>query len=334
MRIPTLILGIVVFATFAASADPSITSTSPQKDWTKSLGLEDQIAYIALDELETERGIDYFSRGITLDDFKLPPSTFYEKFNWTPNNCWAGSVLKKGVESYCLRYARLGLHHPDAQHTGAKIFSGISRCAGLYVWNVPNENRFYLWGICWNASGVLGPFVGDPKVALKRALKPRKGQRSFPGVTLTVVSQRWLYPNPQDARVIRDDHYNCAHGHMSGRAIETLRLSTFITRLRLANSGSADVFYQTENGWDSKPAICPLLTDHEDDWKLALKTDYQCDIGGQTWHKLRAGEAVEFDKTDQAYAKGSAGFVLLLNEQPNYWDPAKLLGTYPVMFGR
>jgi hypothetical protein len=121
---------------------------------------------------------------------------------------------------------------------------------------------------------------------------------------------------------------------MSGRAIETLRLSTFITRLRLANSGSVDVFYQTENAWDSKPAICPLFTDHEDNWELALKIDYQCDIGGGTWRKLRAGEAVEFDKTDQAYAKGSTGFVLLLNEQPNYWDPAKLLGTYPVMFGR
>lgn len=335
MRVSTLFLGIVFFVIVAASAGSSTApaSASIEADWTQSLGREDRIAYIAMDELQTDGGVD-FSRGLTFDDFKPALATFYEKFNWAPNNCWAGSVLKKGVKAYCLPYARLGKHGPSAYDPNAKVFSGISNCAGLYVWHIPEKNQFYLWGLCWNAPGVLGPFVGDPKISLPRAIKPRRGQRSFPGVTLTVVSQRWLYPNPQDARVPRDDHYDCAHGHMSGRAMETLRLSTFITRLRLANSGSADLFYQTETEWVSKPAICPLLTDREDNWELALKIDYQCDIGGRTWRKLGAGEAVEFEKTDQAYKKGFAGFVLLLNEEPNYWDPGKLLGTYPVMFGR
>lgn len=308
-------------------------STLSEDNWTRDLGREDHIAYIALEELQAGDGLDW-AQGLTFDDFKPALSTFYEKFNWAPNDCWAGSVLRNGVKAYCLPYARLGRYYQSAHDPSVKIFNCIGSCAGLYVWHDTQQNRFYLWGICWNAPGVLGPFLGDPRVSLPSAVKPRKGQRPFPGVSIKVVSQRWLYPNAQDARVPRDEHYDCAHGHMSGRALEMISLNTFITRLRLANRGATDIYYQTQPGEGEKPATCILRSDHPNDWEHALKTNYECDIAGDSWRKLARGEEIEWERLDQAFAPGSADFVLLLNDKASYWDAGKLLGKYPVMYGR
>lgn len=41
----------------------------------------------------------------------------------------------------------------------------------------------------------------------------------------------------------RDEHYDCAHGHASGKSIERVLLNTFITRFRLINTGKRDIYY-------------------------------------------------------------------------------------------
>ena len=323
------LVSIVILLAFISAA----ASIQKEDYWQKHLGSEDHIAYLILDKLRTTPDVDW-TRGLTFDVFKPALSTFYEKFNWAPNDCWAGSVLKNGVKAYCLPHARLGKHYRSPHDPTVDSFSGIGACAGLYVWHIPRENRFYLWGICWNAPGVLGPFLGDPRIELRQAVKPRKGQRTFPGVTLTVVSHWWVDPDAKDARVPRDAHYDCAHGHMSGRSVEMLQLNSFVTRLRLANNGPKDICYQTEFAWADKPAVCGLFSNPEKDWSRALKTGYQCDVAGPTWRKLASGEVLEFEIKDQAFAGGTAGFVVRLNETPFYWDANKLLGTYPVMYGR
>lgn len=302
-----------------------------EDDWKRKLGREDHIAYIVLDDLRSGRDTPQ----IFPADFNLGLSTFYEEFRWRPDTCWAGSLLREGVSAYCLPYARLGQYYPNARNPSEKIFSCMGSCAGLYVWYIPKENHFYLWATCWNVAGVLGPFIGDPRIELSQAVKPRRGSRIFTGVTLTMVSQRWSYPNAEDARVPRDDeYYDCSHGHMSGRAREMLALNSFITRLRLANHGAMPIYYQTESPSSDKPANCQLLSDRSKGWEHTLKVDYQCDIGGDSWRRLAPGEWIEWETQDQAFAQGTTGFIALLNDEPHYWDVSKLLATYPVMFGR
>jgi hypothetical protein len=308
----------------------SCTLARANNDWKRDLGRENHIAYIVLDHLKSGRDTPQ----IFPNDFNLPFSTFYKDLKWQPNECWAGSTLKEGVSVYCLPYARLGKYYPNARNPNENIFSPMGACAGLYVWHNAQENKYYFWSVCWNVAGVLGPFIGDPRMELPHAVMPRKGQRSFRGVKLTVVSQRWVYPNPEDARVPPDEHYDCAHGHLSGREVERLRLNSFITRLRLTNGSQKDIYYQTENNGSDKPATCGLRSDLQNKWDQALKMDYECDLAGDAWAKLAPGASIEFDKSDQAFAKGVVGFVVLLNEKPSYWDPSKLLGTYPTMYGR
>lgn len=326
-RIPFLITIVILIAFRPAGASPT------RSDWTGDLGTADHIAYIVLDELRPNSDV-HPTPALTLSDSKLGLSTFYNELRWAPDTCWADSVLKEGVKAYCLPYARLGQYYPSASDRSAKVLSCLGPCAGLYVWHIPHQNSFYLWASCWNVSEVLGPFLGDPGVSLPQAVKPRKGQRSFPGVTLSVVSQRWLFPDARDARVPRDEHFDCAHGHLSGRAVERLKLNSFITRLRLTNRGDTDIYYQTESEGTEKPAVCGLVNPIHNNWAHVLKTDYSCDIAGDTWRKLERGAVIDFEKTDQGFAQGVAGFVLLLNEEANYWDASKLLGTYPVMYGR
>jgi hypothetical protein len=307
---------------------------SKSDDWVRTIGRRDHIAYISLDELKPNNEVDQ-KPALTLNEVKLKPSEFYDNWQWSPDKCWAGSVLKEGVRAYCLPYARLGQHYPSYRDPAVKAFSPIGPCAGIYVWYIPRQNSFYLWGICWNVSGVLGPFAGDPRVNLPMAVKARKGQREFPGVRLSIISQRWLFPDANDARVPHDGFYDdSSRNSMSGRWIEMLRLNTFITHLRLVNNGDIDIYYQTERAGSDKPAICTLFNPFQESGDQALKTDYGCDIGGDTWKKLRRGGTVDFELRNQAFAAGVARFALLLNNEPNYWDPSKLLGTYPVMYGR
>ncbi len=306
---------------------------SRSDDWGRAIGRRDKIAYISLDELKPNYEADQ-KPTLTPNQVKLKPSEFYDKWQWAPDRCWAGSVLKEGIKAYCLPYARLGHDHPNYRDPHVKEFSAIGPCAGIYVWYIPRQNSFYL-AICWNVSGVLGPFAGDPRVSLPRAIKARKGQREFPGVSLSVISQRWRFPNADDARVPHDSFYDDnSHNNMSGRAKEMIRLNTFITRLRLANDGDVDVYFQTESAGSDKPAVCTLFNPFGGIGDQAFKTDYGCDIGGDTWKKLPRGGTVDFESRNQGFAPAVFRFALLLNNEPNYWDPSKLLGTYPVMYGR
>ncbi len=140
----------------------SCTLARADNDWKRDLGRENHIAYIVLDHLKSGRDTPQ----IFPNDFNLPFSTFYKDLKWQPNECWAGSTLKEGVSVYCLPYARLGKYYPNARNPNENIFSPMGACAGLYVWHNAQENKYYFWSVCWNVAGVLGPFIGDPRMEL------------------------------------------------------------------------------------------------------------------------------------------------------------------------
>ena len=87
------------------------------------------------------------------------------------------------------------------------------------------------------------------------------------------------------------------------------------------STSQKDIYYQTENNGSEKPATCGLRSDLQNKWDQVLKMDYECDLAGDAWEKLVPGASSEFDKSDQAFAKGVVGFVVLLNEKPSYWGP-------------
>src|SRR6185503_8210492 len=79
--------------------------------------------------------------------------------------------------------------------------------------------------VCWDrSSGIRG-------WSCHKQLWRGRANEVFEGLNWRSFLSAGSIQTPEDARVPRDAHYDCAHGHESGRSIETLRLNSFITRL-------------------------------------------------------------------------------------------------------
>jgi hypothetical protein len=280
-------------------------------------GSEDRTVYIDLDKLSNtpkSKGIfDFY-------DSKLTPNSFYLELNWNPNKCWEGSQLREGVIAYCLPHAKLGRTVVDLYPQLVDRFVSIGgACSGIYVWYEPGMSRYYLWSGCWNFTNVLGPFSGNPNTSLKRAIKPRKEQQ-LGDVSLSVVSQRWMYPDERQVRMPRDEHYDCAHGHLSGRAIERSNLNTFITSFRLTNNSRRDVFYLA-NQSNSDPLLL-AGSNLPDDGRLDIQ-----------WIRLPVGASVEFDLVEIGWElRKEETCVVTLNTEPTYWDETQVRAKYRSLF--
>lgn len=296
-----------------------------------NLSSEDHIVYIDILKLPTKIKVE--NKGIfDLFDSNRSAESFYRGWNWRPEKCSAGT-LREGVIAYCLPYVGVGYHFFDPNHEAFGRFVDMGPLGILLVWYEPNTNQFYLWSAGWNFTNALGPFVGDPNVVLKQALKPRKAERHLVGVNLIVVSQRWLHPDEREARVPRDEHYDCSHGHPSGKSIEQVKLNTFMTRFRLVNSGNRDIYYLGNFSNDDPVDFKVMKFTKRTDLDRALSRSNAEAKENLAWKRLPSGSSVEFEVTEIGWQQVKEQFLgVLLNTEPVYWDEVELLSPYTSMF--
>jgi len=324
---PNLMLLIIWIAFHLGTLSPC----QAKSDNLRDLGSENQIVYIDIDKLPTK--ITHEHKPVfDLYDAKRAPGSFYKEWHWGADKCWAGSVLREGVVAYCLPYAKLGQHISVPYYHQTDTFVSIGPCIGLYVWYERKMNRFYLWSVCWNFTNVLGPFVGNPNIVLKQSIKPRKPERQFPGVSLSAISQRWLYEDERQARMPRDEHYDCVHGHLSGRAIEQEKLNTFITRFRLVNNSKTDLFYLANNSRND-PIGYTLVKFQRTDLDRAQSRYYAYEQWANiNWRPLPHGSSVDFEVVERSSRARELFYAVILNNEPTLWDEIELLGKYMSMF--
>ena len=330
IKLITAILIFAIVSMYGSSARAQTVGAIQNEG--QGLGSADSFAYVDIDKLQPQikrNENSIFERYSA----NLRPDSFYLKWVWRPNDCFAGSLLREGVTAYCLPYARLGHHLSTPYSTLTEGFVSLGG-VGLYVWHEPQKNLFYLWGNGWNFEYVLGPFVGDPRISLRNVVKPSKGKRHFSGVSLTTVSQRWVYPDERQARMPRDEHYDCAHGHLSGREIEQEKLNSFITRLRLTNNSALGLYYLTQSIGSDKPAGYGLTKyPGWQDWDHTLSPLRYREWGpAALWQPLPPGGVVEFDVANRGWLGVEHAFVMVINDERLFWDEVELLGKYPTMF--
>lgn len=328
-----LITAILIFAIVSMSDSPARAQTlMAVQNEGQGLGSADSLAYVDIDKLQPQikRNESWILERYSAN---LRPDSFYLKWEWRPTDCFAGSILREGVAAYCFPYAILGHHLSTLYPTLAGRFVSLGG-VGLFVWHESRKNLFYLWGSGWNFDYVLGPFVGDPRTRLRNAVKPSKGKRHFSGVSLTIVSQRWVYPDERQARVPRDEHYDCVHGHPSGRSIEQVKLNSFITRLRLTNNSRLSLYYLTQSVGSDKPAdYGSTKYPGWRDWEPPLSPLRYREWGPTaSWQPLPPGGAVEFEVTNRGWPGAEHAFAVMLNDERVFWDEVELLGKYPTMY--
>ena len=86
---------------------------------------------------------------------------------------WKG-IDPSHIEKSILRPDVMMRHYPNAlvgdalsRHDSFRLHH---RYTGTYVFYLPRQNVFYLWGDCGMShfDGVSGPFEGDPRLVLKK----------------------------------------------------------------------------------------------------------------------------------------------------------------------
>lgn len=309
-----------------------LVCASPSEAQSKdslNLGSQDHVVYIDIAKLPTK--IKFENTDIlSLYDAKRSAQSFYHKWAWGSDRCPAGS-LREGVIAYCLPCVGLGRHISDPHHKEPDRFFGIGP-VGIFVLYEPDTDRFYLKNNSWNFSNVLGPFDGNPKLALNQAIKPRKGERHFPGVNLSVVSQRWLYPDERQARVPRGSvSSDCSMDGPCVRDVEQQNLNTFITRFRLVNDTGRNIYYLGDLNSDD-PTGYTLL-------EFVKRTDCDREVGRYNiqlprnkWKPLQPGASVEFEVKETGWHVKKQFFGVLINTEPTFWDEVEVLGEYTSMF--
>jgi hypothetical protein len=318
-KLPLLIICVVQFG--AASLNEA------QSQNLVSFGDENRIVYIDIKKLPTE--IDSENKSIyELYDAKLTPESLFKIWSSRYDKCWVGSVLREGVIGHCLPYAKLGRHVSDRDW--ADRFISLDAFIGVYVWYEPAMNKFYLFSR--SLTYALGPFVGNPNIVLKQAIKPRKAERHLRGVTLSLISQRWMYPDEKEARMPRDEHYDCAHGHASGKVLERVALNTFITRFRLVNSSERELYYLSD--LVAVPVGYKFI-------KSAKRTDSDRTLSrydayeqrtSLRWIRLPPRSSVEFEVVEIGWEAKEQIYAVTLNTEPTYWDEVEIQGEYTSLF--
>jgi hypothetical protein len=83
--------------------------------------------------------------------------------------------------------------HPDVMmhHYPHALFEGHYRSTGTYVFYLPKQKVFYLWGDCvmGHADEVAGPYAGDPRLVLKKLAKDPDSVASLGGLIVPFKAQ-------------------------------------------------------------------------------------------------------------------------------------------------
>ena len=302
--------------------------TEAQSKDSLNLGSQDHVVYIDFAKLPIKKKFEDWDI-LRAYDAKRTAESFYHKWAWGLDGCPAGR-LREGVIAYCLPCVGLGRHYSDPGHREPDRFFGIGG-VGIFVLYEPDRDRFYLKNISWNFANVIGPFDGNPKRALRQAIKPRKGERNFPGVNLSVVSQRWMYPDERQARIAAGPATSdCSHDELCLRDIVHHNLAIFITRFRLVNNSGRNIYY--------------LVDPYSDDLigytipEFVRRTD--CDRTVQRynnlsrprkWKPLLSGSSVEFEVKETSGQVKKQFFGVLVNTEPILWDEVEVLAGYTSM---
>jgi hypothetical protein len=296
-----------------------------------NLGSEDHVVYIDFAKLPTKTRFENADI-LSLYDAKRSAESFYHKWGWGLDNCPAGS-LREGVVAYCLPCVGLGRHRSDPHHQQPDRFVGIGP-VGIVVLYEPDTDRFYLWNSHWNFSNVLGPFDGNPKLVLNQAIKPRKQERHFPGANLSVVSQRWLYPDERLARVPPGSvSSDCSMDGPCVRDVEQQNLNTFITRFRLVNNTGINIYYLGElNSGDPVGYTLPYFVRRTDCNREVERQSHITQFPRNKWKPLQPGASVEFEVQERGWQTKKQFFGVLINTEPTYWDEVEVLVEYTSMF--
>lgn len=160
---PSATLFLICVALRLVCASP----TEAQSNNSLKLGSEDHVVYIDINKLPTKIKLenkDIFD----LVDSKQSVESFYRKWSWGSDKCLAGT-LREGVVGHCLPYVGLGHHISDRYYGQVDKFVSIGQL-GIHVWYEPDANRFYLGNA--RSTSASGPFLGNPTVVLKQAIKP------------------------------------------------------------------------------------------------------------------------------------------------------------------
>ena len=307
------------------------SSVEAQSKDSLNLGSQDHVVYIDITKLPTK--IKFENEDILrLYDAKRSAESFYDKWGWGLDNCPAGS-LRQGFIAYCLPCVGLGRQNSDPHHQEPDRFLGIGP-VGIVVWYEPDTDRFYLWNAYWNFSNVLGPFDGNPKLALNQAIKPRKQERHFPGVNLSVVSQRWLYPDERLARVPPGSvSSDCSMDGPCVRDVEQQNLNTFITRFHLVNNAGINIYYLGElNSGDPVGYTLPEFVRRTDCNREVERQSHNIQFPRNKWKLLQPGASVEFEVQERGWQAKKQFFGVLINTEPTYWNEVEVLGEYTSMF--
>lgn len=140
----------------------------------------------------------------------LEKKSFYPNGEMNNEGCAGGSATRRNVGHYCLPFAALGYHQSTQDESGGAFVPVGNPNIDVFYEKSKNEFYFFIWGI--SSYNAIGPFTGNPRTEIPKAIKPRKERRAFPGVKTAVVSKRWLYPNEADAKVPRDERYDFVGG--------------------------------------------------------------------------------------------------------------------------
>ncbi|MCU0238212.1 MAG: hypothetical protein MUC29_02135 [Pyrinomonadaceae bacterium] len=285
------------------------------------LGNAKKIAYIDVLKLKsiTPQSTTQYPIRLSLNEknHEEPPS-FYLNVGINNTSCEGGSPLRPNVIHYCLPYADLGYHISPQSLLDGEFIS--MHGYGLNIYYETDKNRYYFYGCCWNAGG-FGPFEGNPKTELPKAIKPRR-EKDLELNIESKISQFWLHPKADEEKEITDVGPVCSMSYCppTPRESQLARLNTLIIKFQLKNNSKHDLFIYQENGrYVRYESILSRHIENKDFYRQSLETNPEPN-NSSAWKSFPRGSVMEFDIKMGGHEKMKQAILLYFNDKPTYWD--------------
>ena len=318
-----LLIGLVVTFAEVTGAQVSKPENSPV------FGTADQAAYLDLAKLlgtVEQGGNDVYNSYKS----KLLPKSFFQKYKADSWACWSGSILREGVVAYCFPYLMIG-QYGTLQYQKEPMYLPItSRYPGVYVWYEPDKNSYYIWSNEYSSSFALGPFRGEPLSALTKAIIPTKGKREFPNVELQVVAQNWTFPEmPEPKNTGQGDTNFYPYNE------ELQKYENLTSRIRLTNKGKNIIYYLAHLYYPDPDGFLLTKSESGPGWnRRSFPFRFALGRAGTRWLPLAPGGEIEFEIKFYSIIESSYQYVVVLNDEPKYWDEVETPISIPAMSRR
>lgn len=315
---------------FAVNFSFSQASDKAQIEWN-DFGSKEKIAYIDVSKLKSLTEQSTVDKPIFLnwDKKSVERKSFYRNGEFYNNSCFNGGVLRQNVIHYCLPYADIGYHLSTLDESITDDFASLYGF-GLDVYYEVDKNRYYFFGCCWNYSEAFGPFSGDPKIELPKAIKPVRTKKLRLKIK-TEVSQQWLNPKADEETEIVAKDFLCTTGYCppTPRRLQYDRLLGFVTKFRIKNEGKKDLYiYIPDENEDNvlfKPTEAIAFNRPKPEKRVEPNPR-------KHWEIFPRGATREFEIRGFGKEKTDAMCLIYLNDKPIFWDEIEFGITFPVMF--